>query len=62
LPQAVVGLTDISARTYIRQRLGDHLMTFALPLKMFQEMEGNVDGSFLERPVWVKLAEGKPEG
>lgn len=60
LPRAVVGLTDISARAYIRQQLGDHLMTFAVPLKMFQEMEGYVDGSFLERPVWEKLAEGKP--
>ena len=47
LPRAIVGLTDISARTYIRQQLGDHLMTFAVPLKMFKEMEGNVEGSFL---------------
>jgi uncharacterized protein (DUF169 family) len=60
LPRAVVGLTDISARAYIRQQLGDNLMTFAVPFKMFQEMEGNVEGSFLERPVWEKLAEGKP--
>jgi hypothetical protein len=29
---------------------------------MFKEMEGNVGGSFLERPVWEKLAEGKPDG
>ena len=60
VPRAVVGLTDISARAYIRQQLGDNLMTFAVPLKMFQEMEANVEGSFLERPVWEKLAEGKP--
>jgi uncharacterized protein (DUF169 family) len=62
VPRAVVGLTDISARTYIRQQLGDHLMTFAVPLKMFQEMEVHVEDSFLERPVWEKLAEGKPDG
>jgi hypothetical protein len=61
VPRAVVGLTDISARTYIRQQLGDHLMTFAVPFKMFQEMERNVKGSFLERPVWEKLAESKNE-
>jgi hypothetical protein len=61
IPRAVVGLTDISARTYIRQQLGDHLMTFAVPLKMFKEMEDNVEGSFLERSVWEKLAEGKPK-
>jgi hypothetical protein len=58
----VVGLTDLSARAAIRQQLGDHLMTFAVPLKMFHEMEGNVEGSFLERPVWEKLVEGKPKG
>jgi len=56
----VVGLTDLSARTYIRQQLGDNLMTFAVPFKMFHEMEGHVDGSFLERAVWKKLAESKP--
>jgi uncharacterized protein (DUF169 family) len=61
MPRAVVGLTDISARTYIRQQLGDNLMTFAVPLGMFKEMEHNVDGSFLGRPVWEKLAEGKPD-
>jgi hypothetical protein len=59
VPRAVVGLTDLSARAAIRQQLGDHLMTFAVPLKMYHEMEGNVEGSFLERPVWEKLAEGK---
>jgi hypothetical protein len=37
-------------------------MTFAVPLKMYHEMEGNVQGSFLERPVWEKLVEGKAEG
>ena len=62
VPRAVVGLTDISARTYIRQQLGDHLMTFAVPLKMFREMERNVKESFLERPVWEKLVESKDEG
>ena len=58
-PRAVVGLTDISARTYIRQQLGDNLLTFAVPMKMFQEMEAHVEGSFLERPVWRKLVAKK---
>jgi hypothetical protein len=59
IPRAVVGLTDISARVYIRQQLGANLMTFTIPLKMFKEMEDNVRGSFLERPVWRKLAADK---
>ena len=54
-PRAVVGLTDLSARVYIRKQLGDNLMTFAVPLAMYEEMESNVAGSFLERPTWQSL-------
>jgi hypothetical protein len=53
--RAVVGLTDLSARVSIRKLLEDHLMTFAVPLAMFEEMERNVAGSFLERPTWQGL-------
>jgi len=57
--RAVVGLTDLSARVHIRKQLGDHLMTFAMPLAMFKEMEANVAGSFLERPTWQSLVKNK---
>jgi hypothetical protein len=50
-----VGLVDLSARLNIRNQLGDDLMTFAVPFKMFQEMESNVEASFLERPTWKNL-------
>ena len=60
VPRAVAGLTDLSARVYIHQQLGDNLMSFAVPMKMFQEMESNVESSFLERTEWEKLADGKP--
>jgi len=53
--RAVVGLTDLSARVSIRKLLDDHLMTFAVPLAMFEEMERNVADSFLERPTWQGL-------
>ena len=53
--RAVVGLTDISARVYIRNQLGGDLMTFAMPWRMFLEMEENVPGSFLEASSWQKL-------
>ena len=55
----MVGLTDLSARVHIRKQLGDHLMTFAMPLAMFEEMENNVTGSFLERPTWQSLVKNK---
>jgi uncharacterized protein (DUF169 family) len=55
-PRAVVGLTDLSARVYIRKQLGDpNLMTFAVPFALFEEMEQNVPGSFLERHTWQSL-------
>jgi uncharacterized protein (DUF169 family) len=55
-PRAVVGLTDISARVYIRKQLGANLMTVAIPFIMFEEMEQNVEGSFLEGHTWQSLA------
>ena len=38
-PRAVVDLTDLSARAYIRKQLDDHLMSFAVPFSLFNEME-----------------------
>ena len=54
-PRAVAGLTDISARLAIKRQLKDDLMTFAVPFKMFKEMDANVEGSFLQRPSWNDL-------
>ena len=59
-PRAVVGLTDLSARKNVRKLLGAEYLTFAVPWKMFLEMESNVEGSFLERPTWQSLKELKP--
>ncbi len=61
-PRAVVGLTDISARVYIRKQLGENLLSFAVPYSRYEEMEANVAGSFLERNTWRELtgAEGNP--
>jgi uncharacterized protein (DUF169 family) len=59
-PRAVVGLTDLSARVYIRKQLNNsNLMTFAVPLALFEEMEQNVPNSFLERHTWLSLLSEK---
>ena len=59
-PRAVVGLTDLSARVYVRKQLGDsNFMTFAAPYTLFEEMEQNVPGSFLERHTWQSLLSEK---
>ncbi|MCJ7445540.1 MAG: DUF169 domain-containing protein [Methanotrichaceae archaeon] len=54
-PRAVLGLTDIAARNSMRKLLGDDVFTFAVPYKMFIQMETDVKGSFLEGPTWKNL-------
>jgi uncharacterized protein (DUF169 family) len=54
-PRAVVGLTDLSARVFLRRQLGDGLLSFAAPWQLFLEMEGNVEGSFLQGHTWQEL-------
>ncbi|QDR79955.1 putative ArCR [Sporomusa termitida] len=56
-PKAVVGMTDISARPVIDA----DLLAFSVPWVMYQEMENNVPGSFLDKPAWHKVAERIPE-
>ena len=60
--RAVVGLTDLSARVVIKRQFKADLLTFAMPYKMFEEMESNVAGSFFERPCWNDLLKMKENG
>ncbi len=57
--RAVIGLTDLSARVHVGKQLGVDLLTFAVPLKMYDEMEANVAGSFLERHTWQSILKSK---
>jgi uncharacterized protein (DUF169 family) len=54
-PRAVLGLNDISARLYLKRILKDDLLSFAMPLALFREMEDNLAGSFIERDTWKDL-------
>jgi len=54
-PRAVLGLNDISARLAIKRLLKKDLMSFAAPYKLFEEMEANLPGSFVERNTWYQL-------
>jgi hypothetical protein len=58
----VVGLTDLSARLYLRKQLGGNLLSFAMPFALFREMEANVEGSFLQRHTWQELLKAKKSG
>jgi uncharacterized protein (DUF169 family) len=56
-PRAIIGNTDISSRLYSSHLMGTDLLTFAVPYKMYLEMEGNVDESFLRMHTWARLME-----
>ena len=50
-PRGVIGFFDISKRSIVDR----DTLTFTVPFRMFQEMEANVEGSFLEMHAWRKL-------
>lgn len=54
-PHAIVGLTDISARFFLGKPLGRDILSFTVPMKMFEEMEANVQESFLTRFAWKTM-------
>jgi hypothetical protein len=57
-----IAMTDISARRNVRAPLGENVMSFTAPWLLFQEMERNVDGSFLQRETWRALRKHGDEG
>ena len=52
-PGAVIGFFDISQRLVVDREI----LTFTVPYSLFQEMETNVEGSFLEKHAWQKIQE-----
>ena len=60
-PKAIIGLTDLSARKRMMKMVDKDMLSFSVPFKMFQEMEGNVEGSFLEKETWA-LVVGEKNG
>ncbi|MFZ3114364.1 MAG: DUF169 domain-containing protein [Syntrophales bacterium] len=54
-PRCLIGLTDISARRYLKGQNANDKMTFTIPFRRLQEMEANIAGSFLEGSTWADL-------
>jgi uncharacterized protein (DUF169 family) len=52
-PRGVIGFFDISQRSTVDR----DILTFTVSFKMFQEMEADMEGSFLEMNAWRKLRE-----
>ena len=52
-PRAVLGMTDITARPHV----DPDLLCVSMPFRMYEELERNVEGSFLEQRDWLKIKE-----
>jgi uncharacterized protein (DUF169 family) len=52
-PRAVVGLTDIT----VRPMVDPDMLSFAVPYKMFLDMEENISGCFLEKHLWHRIVD-----
>jgi hypothetical protein len=50
-PRAVIGMFDISARPYVKKGV----LSFAVPVELFDEMVTNMDESFLITEHWDKV-------
>jgi len=57
-PRAVVGQMDLSARLNVSKTMGANAFTFAVPWRLFLEMEENVADSFVRCPTWQRLRAG----
>jgi hypothetical protein len=51
-PRAILGYFDLAARKHVDK----NILSFTVPYKMFLELEGNVEGSFLEMEEWQNLS------
>lgn len=50
-PRCALGMFDVSARSCVP----DNVLTFAVPMKRFEEMVGNMDESFLTTDSWKSV-------
>lgn len=51
LPKAVIGMTDITVRPLVPAEV----LSFTIPFTMYQEMEKNCEGCFLDKEIWQKV-------
>lgn len=50
-PKAILGMFDVSARPYVPK----NTLSFAVPMKKFEQMIKNMDDSFLNTAAWSKV-------
>jgi hypothetical protein len=55
--RCLIGLTDITARKYLKGQGGADKLTFTVPFGRLRQMESNVEGSFLTGSTWADILE-----
>jgi len=56
-PRCLIGLTDISARKYLKGQGCADKLTFTVPFRRLRQMESNVESSFLQGNTWAGILE-----
>jgi len=55
-PRAVLGYTDLAARANVGKTIPENMFTFAVPYKLFLEMETEAKDGVFDGPIWKSLA------
>jgi len=59
-PRAVLGYTDLAARENVGKAIPDNMFTFAVPYRLYEEMEEEAKDGVFDGPIWLGLM-GKSE-
>jgi hypothetical protein len=54
-PRAVLGMMGLDGREMMRKRFRDDVLTFTVPMPLFERMEAEAGNSVLQLPAWAKL-------
>jgi len=54
-PRAVLGMIDLAARQNVRKILPDNVLTYAVPWKLFLELENEAEYGIFKSPLWLDL-------
>ena len=54
-PKAVLGLLDLAARHTVQNALPDNVLTYAVPWKLFLDLEKEAEAGIFKSPLWKNL-------
>jgi uncharacterized protein (DUF169 family) len=59
-PRAVLGYTDLAARENVGKAIPENMFTFAVPYRLYEDMEEEAKDGVFDGPIWLGLM-GKSE-